>query len=286
VTHIDEPEPEVEYWLRLVQTALSIKTGRNIPQTAPLYPEMSQLLSLAKKYFQEGKTALEKRDKVSALQSFDEAKKKIQEVKVVFPLNQDARVLELRINQLSDPDAFNREFARLVSAARTKIDARKDLETVYSDLLDLEAIDPKYTGLKALIERLEILLGLRLPPPDPKALAEARALAAAAQKTFDSREVSRFPTAVAQLNRALELDPNNENASRLKDRILTYVGGTATLVLPSAGETIFNEAVAFFQNGDYLSARIRLTRLYESYPQARKVQKASDLDARLTARGY
>jgi hypothetical protein len=286
VTHTDEPEPEVENWLRLVQTALSVKTGRDIPQTAPLYPEMSQLLSLAKRNYEDGRTALERRDRVSALQSFDEAKQRIAQVKLVFPLNQEARVLELRINQVSDPDAFNREFARLVSQARSKIDARQDLETVYSDLLDLQTIDPRYAGLAALIERLEILIGLRLPPPDPRALAEARTLTAAAQRIWDARNVSQFTIALTQLNRALELDPNNQSASSLKDRILTYVGGTAVVVLPSAGETLYNEAVGFIQNGDFLNARIRLTRLYESYPQARKVQKVSDLDSRLVARGY
>ena len=286
VTHTDEPEPEVENWLRLVQTALSVKTGRDIPQTAPLYPEMSRLLSLARKNFEEGRAALEARDRVSALQSFDTSKKRIAEVKLVFPLNQEARVLELRINQLADPDAFNRDFARLVSQARAKIDARQDLNTVYTDLLDLQAIDPKYAGLAALIERLEIVIGLRLPPPDPKALAEARVLTSAAQRIWDTRDIGQFNIALARLNQALQLDPNNETASSLKDRILTYVGGTAVVVLPSAGEVLFNEAVTFFQTGDYLNARIRLARLYDSYPQARKVQKASDLDARLVARGY
>mgnify|MGYP001184964954 CR=1 FL=1 len=286
VTNPSEPEPEVENWLRLVQTALSVKTGRDIPQTAPLYPEMSQLLSLARKNYEEGRAALDRRDRVSALQSFDQARKRIAEVKLVFPLNQEARVLELRINQVSDPDAFNREFARLVTQARTRIDARQNLPEVYSDLLDLQTIDPKYPGLAALIERLEILIGIRLPPPDPRALAEARTLTTAAQRVWDARNVSQFTVALAQLNRALELDPNNQTASSLKDRILTYVGGTAVVVLPSAGETLFNEAVTFFQNGDYLNARIRLSRLYESYPQARRVQKASDLDARLVARGY
>lgn len=286
VTHTDEPEPEVESWLRLVRTALSVKTGRDIPQTAPLYPEMSRLLSLARKNFEEGRAALERRDRVSALQSFDEAKQRIAQVKLIFPLNQEARVLELRINQVSDPDAFNREFARLIAQARTKIDAKQDLQTVYSDLLDLQAIDPKYPGLAALIERLEIQIGLRLPPPDPKALAESRTLTAAAQRVWDARNVSQFNIALTQLNRALELDPNNQTASSLKDRILTYVGGTAVVVLPSAGETLYNEAVTFLQAGDFLSARIRLTRLYETYPQARKVQKVSDLDSRLVARGY
>jgi len=280
-----EPDSEVENWLRLVQTALSVKTGRDIPQTAPLYPEMSQLLSLARRNFEEGRAALAL-DRVSALRSFDEAKKRIAEVKLVFPLNQEARVLELRINQVSDPAAFNQEFARLVSQARSKIDARQDLPTVYSDLLDLQAIDPKYAGLGTLIERLEILIGLRLPPPDPKALAEARALTAAAQRIWDARDIGQFSVALARLNQALQLDPNNQTASSLKDRILTYVGGTAVVVLPSAGETLYNEAVGFLQNGDFLSSRLRLTRLYESYPQARKVQKVSDLDSRLVARGY
>lgn len=286
VTHTDEPEPEVENWLRLVQTALSVKTGRDIPQTAPLYPQMSQLLSLAKKNYEDGRAAMERRDKVAAELAFKEAKTRIAQVKLVFPLNQEARVLELRINQVSDPDAFNREFARLVSQARAKIDARQDLETVYSDLLDLQAIDPRYSGLAALIERLEILIGLRLPPPNPKDLADARALTAAAQRTWDARNVTQFSIALTQLNRALELDPNNQSASSLKDRILTYVGGTAVVVLPSAGEALYNEAVGFLQNGDFLSARIRLTRLYEAYPKARNVQKVSDLDSRLVARGY
>jgi tetratricopeptide (TPR) repeat protein len=270
VTHTDEPEPEVEYWLRLVQTALSVKTGRDIPQTAPLYPEMSQLLSLAKKYFQEGKRPGKPATWSAPSSPFDRRRKSFRSEVVFSPC--------IRMpgpGTAHQPDLgsgrLNRGIrASLVERTRSKIDARKALETVYSDLLDLDAIDPKYPGLRSLIERLEIMIGLRLPPPDPKALAEARTLTAAAQKTFDSRDVSRFPTALAQLNRALELDPNNDNASRLKDRILTYVGGTATLVLPSAGETIFNEAVAFFQNGDYLSARIRLTRLYEAYPQARR----------------
>jgi hypothetical protein len=58
------PEVEVEYWLKLVQTALSVKSGRDIPITAPLYPEMSQLISLAKGYYEEGAALLAKRDRV------------------------------------------------------------------------------------------------------------------------------------------------------------------------------------------------------------------------------
>jgi len=280
------PEVEVEYWLKLVQTALSVKTGRDIPITAPLFPEMSQLLSLAKQFYEEGASLLSKRDKTGAIKSFAQARQKISEVKVIFPLNQEARVLELRIDQLSDPDEFGRKFARLFNEAKGKIDARTDLTTAYSDLQDLEAINPRYPGLRAQIERAEILLGFRQPPPNLKALAEARSLVQAAQKIFDSGQVAQFAFARAQLEKALGLDPNNEAAGELKDRIATYIGGDTAIVLSSAAETLYNEAVTFFTNGDYINARARLSRLTTIFPQGRSMQKVTDLDARLTARGY
>lgn len=280
------PEIEVEYWLKLVQTALSVKTGRDIPVTAPLFPEMSQLLSLAKQYYEDGAAKLAKRDRTGAIKAFTQARQKISEIKVVFPLNQEARVLELRIDQLSDPDEFGRSFIRLFNEAKAKIDARIDLTTAYSDLLDLEAINPRYPGLRAQIERAEILLGFRQPPPDLKALAEARSLVQAAQKIFDSGQVAQFAFARAQLEKALGLDPNNEQAGALKDRIATYIGGDTAIVLSSAAETLYNEAVTYFTNGDYLNARARLTRLVAVFPRGQSMQKVADLDARLAARGY
>lgn len=281
------PEAEVEYWLRLVQTALSVKTGRDIPVTAPLYTEMSQLLSLAKKYFEEGASLLAKGDKPGALLQFRLANQKINEVKVVFPLNQEARVLELKVEQLNDPDQYNQKFARMFAEARLKVQSGSaDLATAYSDLKDLEAINPRYPGLRALIEQAEIKLGFRLPPPDPQAIRDSRTLTAAAQAIFDSRAVSRFAEARTQLDRALVLDPNNEAAARLKDKIATYIGGDAVVVLPSGGEALYNDAVNDFTRRDYINARIKLNRLLANYPQAAKVQKVLDLGAKLKELGY
>ena len=280
------PEVEVEYWLRLVQTALTVKTGRDIPSTAPLFPEMSQLLSLAQKYYDDGANLLNRGDKTSALRSFAQARQKIGEVKVIFPLNQTARVLELRIDQLSDAGEFNRKFARLFDEARTKINSGVDLTTAYSDLKDLEAINARYPGLQALIAQAEIRLGFRQPPPDPRAIAEARSLTEAARRIFDSGDVAQFSFARTQVERAILLDPNNTAASQLKDRIATYIGGDTTIVLNSSAETLYNEAVAFFTGGNYISARARLTRLGDVFPQGRSVQKVADLDSRLSALGY
>lgn len=280
------PEVEVEYWLKLVQTALSVKTGRDIPVTAPLFPEMSQLLSLAKQYYETGADQLAKRDKTGAIRTFNLARQKISEVKVVFPLNQEARVLELKIDQLSDPDEFGRKFARMFNESKTKIDTRIDLTTAYTDLQDLATINPRYPGLAALIDRAEILLGFKQAPPDARALAESRSLLNAAQRIVDSGQVAQFPFARTQLEKALSLDPNNAAAGALKDRIATYIGGDTAIVLSSAAETLYNQAVTFFTNGDYINARASLTRLSAGFPQGRSMQKVADLDARLTARGY
>jgi len=57
-------------------------------------------------------------------------------------------------------------------------------------------------------------------------------------------------------------------------------------VLPSAAETLYNEAVTFFTGGDYINARARLTRLVSVFAKGKSVQKVADLDSRLTAIGY
>jgi hypothetical protein len=49
------PNTEVEYLLQLVGRALSMKVGRSVPSTAPLYPEMSQLLNIAVNNYRKGK---------------------------------------------------------------------------------------------------------------------------------------------------------------------------------------------------------------------------------------
>lgn len=280
-THGNDPEPEVEYWLRLAQAALSIKTGRDIPVNAPLYAEMSQLLSLARGYFDEGKKLLDQRKKTDALAMFSLSRQKLNEVRVLFPLNQDAGVLSLRIDQLIDPEAFRRDFGQKFSEARAKLDINP--REAFSDLQNLSAIDPRYPGLKAAIERGEILLGIRIPPPDPAKLRRARDLVAAARRVVDAGDTTRFPFALEQLNEAILLDPTSEAAVALKDRILTNQGGTAQLVLSGAAESQYQQAVLLFQNGEYLQAYGIVERLMQDSRNA-KSTKLQDLRKRIQDR--
>ncbi len=280
-THADETNPEIEYWLKLAQSALSVKSGRDIPVTAPLYPEMSQLLSLANKYYDEGQKLLKAGKRDDALKSFDLSKEKINQVKVVFPLNQEASVLALRIDQITDPATFKLSFDAKYKEASAAI--KTNPRDAYSDLQDLSAINPNYPGLKQLMYDTEITLGLRMPPPDPAKTRRAANLIAAARRIVDSGDTGRFSYALDQLNEAINLSPNNEEAPALRDRILTYQGGNTQIVLSSYAEEQYRLAVQLFQDGNYLQANAVIQRLLTD-PKNKRSQKILDLSKKILAR--
>jgi hypothetical protein len=279
-TNVDD-EPEVAYWLTLARSALSIKTGRTIPVTAPLYPEMSQLLSAAQQAFEAGKALLAAKKRTEALAQFDIARNKIQQVRILFPLNQEAGLLELRIDQLIDPVAFTANFKERLANAQAKLAAQP--QEGYAELQDLYTINPGYPGLKSIIEKAEIQLGLRLPPPDPKAIARSNELVTAAKRIIDANTRSQFPVALAQLNEALKLNPNNEQAISLKDRIQTDVGGQATVVLSSAAEREYQRAVQELQNGNTIVALAIVEQLLQD-PKNKNSTKLVELQKRIQSR--
>ncbi len=276
-----EDEPEVVYWLTLVRGALSIKTGRTIPVTAPLFAEMGQLLSFARRYYEEGRQLLAARRKTEALARFEDAKKKIQEVKIVFPINQEAGLLELRIDQVIDPEAFNAVFRRRLAEAQAKMKDRP--QEGYSELQDLYEINPRYAGLKAIIEKAEIDLGLRLPPPDRAALTRSIDLTSTARRIVDANLRGQFPVALEQLNEALRLNPNNDQAVSLKDRIQTDVGGQAAVVLSNVAEKEYQRAVQELQKGNTIAALAIVEQLLRD-PGNRNSPRIIELQRRIQSR--
>ncbi len=280
-TRGNDPNPEVEYFLRLAQAALSVNTGRAIAPTAPLYAEMSQLLSLARNDYEKGRLNLTLGKRSDATASLASARERINQVKVIFPLNQEAGVLSLRIDQLQDPAAFRQQFASKFAEARAGL--KSVTNEIYANLQDLSKIDPNYAGLKDAIYQAEIGLGIRLPPPDPAKARRANDLVAAARTIVDSGDTGRFSIALDQINEAIQLDPNNDRAAAIKDRILTFQGGTAQIVLSSASEEQYRLAVQQFQNGDYLQANAIVARLLQD-PKNAKSQKVIDLSKKIKAR--
>lgn len=273
-----EDDPEIVSLMSLVGMALSIKTGRNIPVTAPLYPEMSQLLNTANQYYSRAQTLLKQNKRADAQELLEQARQKLREVQLVYPLNQEASLLTLRIDQLIDPDSFQEYFARKVETAKTDYLDTAKRQTVYTDLLDLQEINPKYPGLADFIYKVELALGIRVLPPDTTAIRESERLTAEAQRLFDSdsRNEIVLNSALTKVNQALEKNSDNEAAQILKDRINTALGGSGTTVLTAQAEALYQRAIQELQKGNTLQASVLVAQLLQD-PQNKKSSKILDL---------
>ena len=284
VTNVEEDE-EIKNLKLLVQNALSMKTGREIKPTAPLYPEMSQILSNAHQYFDQGSALIKSGNRDEALTILAEAKKKLQELQMVYPLNQEAALLTLRIDELIDPAQFNESFARRVQAARQNVKSPSTQQQGYSDLLDLAEIRPGYPGLSKLIYDVEVELGIRQKPVDQSGIRRSNSLTQEAQRLYSSAKGNEeiLRQALSRLDQAIALNPNNDNAIMLKDRIQIAVGGKAAVVLSSADEASYNQAIQELRNNNVIGAYTIVEQLLQT-PANRRSSKILDLQKQVQAR--
>jgi hypothetical protein len=245
-------DPEILYWLSIVRGALALRLDRVISATAPLYPEMSQLLSEAEKNYQEGVRLIEAGLRSEGVARFAESRHMIQKVKLIFPVNQEAGLLDLRIDQVTDPAAFNSSFQRRLNDAIAGT-RQRSLES-FADLQNLAELNPRYPGIQNALIQAEIDMGRRPAPPNPVTLARSNELTAAARKIVEANLRLQFDVALRQLNEALALNPDNTQAMALKDRVQTEMGGSGNIVLSSAAEGEYQRAVRELQQGNTLVA--------------------------------
>jgi hypothetical protein len=273
-----EPEAETTYWLTLVRGALLIRGGRTIEPTAPLYPEMSQLLSGAHRNYEEGMRLLNGSRREEGLRMFEAAARMAQEVRLLFPVNQDAGILELRIDQVTDPAAFNQNFSRRFQMAVEG--TRRGSIEAYADLQNLAHINPRYPGMKAAVSQAEIDMGIRPAPPDPRKISRSNELAAAAQRMLNANIRSQFTIVLDNVNEALSLNPNNTLAMRIKDRVQVAIGGA--MEADSYTEQEYMRAVSELQNGNNLLALSIVRRLLQR-PENRDSVRLNELLRRIEA---
>jgi tetratricopeptide (TPR) repeat protein len=276
-------DSEVLYWLNVIRGALTLRSGRVIPPTAPLYAEMSQLLSEAKKNYEEGVRYLNANQRIAGIAKFTEARQKTQEVKLMFPVNQEAGILELRIDQMVDQRAFDASFERRFNnaVAGTKPGVRS-LES-FAELQNLAEINPQYPGMAAALVQAEIDMGYRPPSPNPQDIARSNDLTAAARVIIAGNITVQFEVALRQLNEALTLNPNNTQAMTLKDQVQTRMSGTGTVVIDSRSEALYGQAVSEFQRGNYLIASGIVEQLLQN-PKNRSSTRILELQRRIQSR--
>jgi len=279
VTNSEDNE-EVVYWLGIVRTALSMRSGRVISPTAPLYAEMSQLLSRAQRSYDEGVRHINAGQRSLGVEKFDEARQMTREVRLMFPVNQEAGILELRIEQFLDPTAFNASFEQRLRSAVNGT-RQRSLES-FADLQNLSEINPRYPNIRSIISQAEIDMGFRPPPPNPADIARSRELTASVNRIIDGNISTLFDSALAQINEAITLNPENAEATHAKDRLLNRMSVPGAIVFSSEDEETYQRAVRELQAGNNLIARALVERLMQN-PRNRNITKLVELQMRIQA---
>jgi len=276
-----QPNPEITTWLKYVNTALSINSGRVVAPTDPLYPEVTQVLNLAQDDYDRAKKLVDTGKNAQAQSLLTEAQTKLIYVQIPFPLNKEARVLSLKLLQLTDPKNFAATFKQKYDQALSELQSNP--QDAYIALKDLEAIEPNYQGLQQALYRVEVLIGMRRPPPDTAKVTESNDLY---QKAFDivrQNVRAQYPIALSYLNKAIELNPNNQQAAALKDRIAIDQGAETTVVLSSTDQVQFKLAQEQFIAKSYYEA-LRIVNQLLKDPANQNYSPLLDLKRRIESK--
>ena len=278
-----EKNPEFETFLELVNTAVSMKTGRVLLASDPLYSEMSQLLSIAYQYYDEGEQYQKQGKTAQADEALTLAEESLNKIKAVYPLNQEASLLLLKIDRLHNPEKFEEEFAQKVQTAIAQSKNKDTMVQAYNTLTDYYNLEPDYKGLKDAIYNLEIELGMRQRPVDNSAAARSTRLTTQAQTQFNSAgsNTARLNQALETVNEALRLNPNNKTAEALKDRISLKIGSSSIIVLSSDDQNLLTQAKKAYQSGNIDAANTYMLRLLNNNPNNIKLKEVEDLNNKI-----
>jgi tetratricopeptide (TPR) repeat protein len=241
---------------------------------------MSLLLSDALGQYEEGLGLFRKGRREQGLRSFSEARKKLRQVQLIFPINEAAGLLELRIDQAANPAAFNQAFRRRLAEAIAG--TREGSPRAFRDLQNLAALNPRYPGMGAILEQAEMDMGYRFPLPDPQAQARSGELTGSARRILQDHNRGQYPVALEQLNHALSLNPGNTQALVLRDRLQIALGGPGSVILDSAAEGDYRQAVQALHQGNPLIALAILENLLRN-PRYHYSARLEDLRRRIEA---
>ena len=281
----DTADAEITNLSNFVNAAISMKTGRDIPYTAPQYPEMSQLLNVAYKYFDEGSRKISEGKNEEGFKDLEIALENIHKLQLVYPLNQEASILTLKINRLKNPKKFADELEQKINAAKLMCENPKTRKEGYANLLDYYELEPSYKGLKDLIYKVEIDIGIRQKEVDNSGIKKANQLLSEAQKIYQNagNDEKKLKQALDKIDESLNLVMDNPAAIKLKDEITTKIGGTVITVLSTEDERLYQLAVQRLQANNVIGANMILQKILET-PGNASLQKVQDLKNKIEVR--
>ncbi len=278
-TNVDE-NPEIVRLLGFVSAALTLADKRNLEETEPLYPVLSNYLNLAQEDFNQARTvgAGAAGDRVQTLVS--RADENLDNVLAVRPQNWEARVLKLRLLQLQDADNFDAAFGSRVQAALNQ--RNENPEEALTALETLREINPNYPGLEQAIVDLEIRLGIRPNPVTQQQIARSNQLLAQAQGLAGGG-LAQTQAAIEVLEQAVTIYPENREAQLLLDRLRINAGGQASVALSSTDEQRFRRAETLFIQGNLGQALAIVQSLLQN-PNNQQYPPLLDLRDRIVSR--
>ncbi|MFP4329734.1 MAG: hypothetical protein ACLFP6_03345 [Spirochaetaceae bacterium] len=255
-----DPNTEVQRLLGLVNAALSVQEGRELTETDPLFPVLGNYLNLAQQDFRQGRALFSAGEENEGERLLNRAIDNLRNIRAVRPLNWNARILELRILQITAEDNFPQVFEARYEDAVDRLD-EGDTLAVYGELEALAEINPDYPGLQQQLVDLEIELGLRENPVDQARVAESNQLLSQARNLANTGNRDQAVVAVSLLEEAVELNPDNQQAQFLMDQLRIRLGGQATVALDSADEQQYRLAETLFAQGQIARAFTIVERL-------------------------
>lgn len=274
----EEENTEVQFWLRLTQSALNLQGDRDLLETDPLFRPLAGYLSLAFDAFERAEEEREAGNIEQSSELLTRAEQNIQAVVSARPFNQEARVLSLRITQLTNPEEFPEIFEQRYEQALAL--SESDALEALNDLYDLQEINPQYPGIQQSIERVEIAAGIREAPVDQAALNRSEQLVTQARQIWQPGDRDSAERAQQLLQEAIDLNPENRNAITLLDDVRLDLGSTAVATLSSTGLQQLRQAENLFLDGSIGRAIVIVERLWQDEDN-RRYPPLADLRSRL-----
>ena len=259
-----EPNQELVTLRDRISSATTLAQERELSEFDPLFPTISQFLNLARLEIEAGTRLLNAGNTQQALTRFANAEANIENVLFVKPFNFEARILQIRIIQITRANEFQELFSRRYSDTLARMNTATPIE-ILTELQVLAQINPRYPGLQQNIQTLEIRLGLREDPLTRQRIDESnRLLAQARTLSANTNDRATLTAALNLVEQAVILNRDNSQAQLLADTLRIRLGGQASFALSSGDEQLFRRAESLFVQGSIAEAYAIVLQLLQS----------------------
>jgi hypothetical protein len=274
--------PTIETFIDRATAALKVTGKQEITRTDPIYEDIRGFMTQAELSYSKA-VSLQRSASGSAeyRNAITSARTSVQAITAVVPEYREARLLALKIDRIElGTEKFATELRKRVDAsladAKNSRSGEIVLRDAYYSLKDYRALDgietiltaAKRREIEAAIVNLEVALGLRPPPPDPKKVAESASYYRQAVTEYrkNLRDATYAEAAMWLLGLSLEANVLNTDAARLRNEIVVKRGNSIDVLSPTELAS-YRTAVQDYASRNYATAEARVDELLKAKPR-------------------